>query len=71
MNSYYSGEEMDRMKNSTPPPWFADYMRKSNQIAIRNLQTLQEILERVINLEERTKNMQKTTDQYKGYSEEK
>ena len=52
---------MGPIKNhSPPPPWFEDYMRKSNKIAIRNLQTLEEILERVINLEKRTKSMQNT-----------
>ena len=57
---------MGPIKNhSPPPPWFEDYMRKSNKIAIRNFQTLQEILDRLAENEERTKSMQNTIDQYK------
>ena len=60
MDSDYKREEMDPMKNSPPPPWFEDQMRKSNKSAIRDTYILQEILDRLTENEERTKSLENT-----------
>ena len=65
MDSDYSGDEMDPMKDAPPPPWFEDSMRKSYKIANRSTNIQQEILDRLTQNEERTKSMQNTIDQYK------
>ena len=58
MDSKSSREEMNTMKNFSPPPWLDDHLRKSNQIQ-------QEILQKIIIYEDRTKSLENTIFQYK------